>query len=275
MTRNVDDDVVEGFGDEWSRFDQSPLAPEELEAMFAAYFAIFPWHALPPKAVGMDIGCGSGRWARLVAPRVAHLHCVDPSQGALGVARKNLAELTNVSFHHADAGSIPLADASMDFGFSLGVLHHAPDTAEALRGIVPKLKPGAPFLLYLYYAFDNRPPWFRALWRASDLVRRSVANMPAAARHAITDAIAVGVYWPLSRIARAAELAGADVDGFPLSYYRTRSLYVLRNDALDRFGTKIEHRFTRAEMKAMMESAGLRDVRFSDAAPYWCAVGVR
>ena len=48
-----------------------------------------------------------------------------------------------------------------------------------------------------------------------------------------------------------------------------------RTDALDRFGTRLEKRFTRAEVALMMQSAGLSEIRFSDAPPYWCAVGFR
>jgi len=42
---------------------------------------------------------------------------------------------------------------------------------------------------------------------------------------------------------------------------------------IDRFGTRLEHRMTRSEITTMMEAAGLRDIRFSDGLPYWCAVG--
>ena len=63
-------DTVKSFGDEWSRFDQSQLSEAEALKIFDEYFAIFPWDALPPNASGFDMGCGSGRWARLMAPRV-------------------------------------------------------------------------------------------------------------------------------------------------------------------------------------------------------------
>jgi hypothetical protein len=61
----------------------------------------------------------------------------------------------------------------------------------------------------------------------------------------------------------------------PLAYYRDRSFYVMRNDALDRFGTRLEQRFTRTEIDAMMRAAGLQDIEFSDDFPYWCALGYR
>ena len=83
---NLDKPTVDGFGKEWAAFDQSGVAEAELRAIFEAYFRIFPWSALPDGAVGFDAGCGTGRWARFVAPRVGHLHCVDASSEALGVA---------------------------------------------------------------------------------------------------------------------------------------------------------------------------------------------
>ena len=94
MPHNIDEQVVAGFGDEWSRFDQSHLDDVELRQMFDNYFNIFPWESLPDGAVGFDLGCGSGRWAKLVAPRVGHLHLIDPS-AAIEVARRNLGVQKN------------------------------------------------------------------------------------------------------------------------------------------------------------------------------------
>ena len=230
---------------------------------------------MPPAPVGFDAGCGSGRWARFVAERVGALHCLDASDAALAVARRRLADRPNCSFHLASVDAMPLADASMDFGYSLGVLHHVPDTAGAVAACVSKLKPGAPFLLYLYYALENRPPWFRTLWRASDRVRRFVSSLPTRRKLLVADVISGSVYWPLARAARAAEALGLPVDHVPLSFYRHASFYTMRTDALDRFGTPLEQRFTAQQIAGMMTAAGLTDIRFSDRAPFWCAVGRR
>jgi SAM-dependent methyltransferase len=272
---NVDRASVEGFGEEWSRFDQRGVSLEELRRTFEQYFAVFPWDRLPESPIGFDMGCGSGRWARFVAPRVAILHCIDASDKALAVARQNLGNHPNCVFHLAAVGELQLADRSMDFGFSLGVLHHVPDTAAALRTCVDKLKPGAPFLVYLYYAFDNRPEWFRTLWAASDVARFAISRLPAMIKHIVADTIAACVYWPLARWAAVAERRGLDVSRFPLSFYRHRDFYTMRTDALDRFGTRLEQRFTRDRVRTLMEAAGLMDIRFSSDEPYWCAVGVR
>lgn len=271
---NLDAHTVASFGDEWQRFDQSGLSDAERAAIFAGYFGIFPWHALPADAEGFDMGCGTGRWASLVAPRVGRLHCIDPS-AALDVARKALAGHRNVDFIPGEVDAPGLRPGSQDFGYSLGVLHHVPDTAAALASCVALLKPGAPFLVYLYYALDNRSPAFRLAWRASEALRRLVRRLPAPAKALCTDLLAATVYWPLAHTARVLERLGADVSGLPLSHYRDKSFYTMRTDSRDRFGTPLEQRFTRAQVEAMMTAAGLRDIRFSEAEPYWCAVGIK
>ncbi|MGH7015368.1 MAG: methyltransferase domain-containing protein, partial [Stellaceae bacterium] len=272
---NVDYPTVRDFGREWQRFDQRDVSGPEMDRSFGEYFAAFPWESLPAGAQGFDAGCGSGRWAALVAPRVGHLHCVDASAVALRVARNRLATFGNCSLHEASLDAMPLADASMDFGYSLGVLHHLPDPAAGLAACVRKLKPGAPMLIYIYYAFDNRPGWFGLLWRASDLLCRTVSRAPFGVKAAFAEIVAALIYWPLARSARLFERCGADVENWPLGTYRWRSFYTMRTDALDRLGAWLEHRMTAAQIEAMMKRAGLTDIRFSPSVPFWCAVGRR
>jgi SAM-dependent methyltransferase len=273
---NLDQKVAEGFGDEWTRFDQSDLSDDEKSKIFEDYFSIFPWNDLPPKAVGADFGCGSGRWASVVAGRIGQLYCIDASDAALAVARRNLSSFDNCVFIHSSVGDMKqIDDVRLDFGYSLGVLHHMPDTAAGISSCVAKLKPGAPFLLYLYYRFDQRPLWFQALWRISDIGRRIISHMPYGLRYIFSQMIAILTYWPLARLARLSEHVGLQVEGWPLAYYRNKSFYVMRTDALDRFGTRLEQRFTRMEITEMMRAAGLFDIRFSASAPYWCAVGIK
>jgi ubiquinone/menaquinone biosynthesis C-methylase UbiE len=272
---NIDRKTVEGFGDEWAAFDQTELSAKEQQRLFDQYFSPFPFDALPQDARGFDLGCGTGRWAELVARRVGQLHCIDPAEKALSVAKRRLAGSPNVEFHQCAVDEIPLADESQDFGYSIGVLHHVPDTEAALGACVRKLRPGAPFLVYLYYAFDNRPLWFRAIWKASDAGRAGISRLSFPLRKAVTSAIAAIVYWPLARMASLLENAGRDVASIPLSEYRYRSFYSMRTDALDRFGTRLERRFTRGEIEAMMRHCGLDEIRFREAPPYWVACGLK
>jgi len=272
---NVDDRVAAGFGDEWSRFDQSTLSATTQAEMFASYFANFPWSGLATGAVGADFGCGSGRWALRVAPRVGKLYCVDASPQALEVARRNLRGVENCEFICASVGNMPIAPKSLDFGYSLGVLHHIPDTAAGLASCVRTLKPGAPFLLYLYYRMENRPIWYRGLWSLTNALRGLISRLPKFPRYVASQMIASLVYWPLARAAGLAASLGIENRNFPLSFYADKPFYVMRTDALDRFGTRLEHRFSRPQMDALMRAVGLTNVSFNDQPPFWCAVGYR
>jgi ubiquinone/menaquinone biosynthesis C-methylase UbiE len=272
---NADQKVIDDFGAEWARFDQTGLSEAEQLALFEDYFSIFPWSQLPKDAKGMDVGCGSGRWANMCAPRVGHLLLVDPAAAALNVAKHKIRQRNNVSFHHADVAHLPGQDGEFDFAYSLGVLHHVPDTPRAICSVGQKLKPGAPFLIYLYYALDNRPAWFRGMWQVSNVLRNFIANSPRGLKHMMCEAIAATVYWPLARVARVAEMLGLNASNFPLHFYRHLSLYTMRTDALDRFGTTLEQRFTRQQIQTMLEAAGFVDVRFREGEPYWVALGIK
>jgi ubiquinone/menaquinone biosynthesis C-methylase UbiE len=200
---------------------------------------------------------------------------MDASFEALSVARGALSEFNNCEFMHASVGGLPIRDGSMDFGYSLGVLHHVPDAASAIKECTHKLKSGAPFLLYIYYAFDNRPRWFRLVWRLSDAFRRIISSLPMGPRYYASQLISLCVYFPLARFALLLERFGLNVDAMPLSYYRRASFYTMRTDALDRFGTRLEKRFTADQIETMMRDAGLERIAFSSSMPYWCAVGIK
>ena len=272
--KNQDKNTVDGFGDEWSRFDQSDLPPAEQQLLFDEYFSVFPWKHISKESTGFDLGCGTGRWAKSVAPKVKKLICIDPSS-ALDIAKKNLSNFDNCVFDSATVDEMPMQDNSMDFGYSLGVLHHVPDTALGIKQCVKKLKIGAPLLLYLYYRFDNRPWWFRLIWFVTDLLRRIVSKMPYKLRYFSSQIISIIIYLPLARFALFLEKLNFNVSNFPLSSYKNLSFYTMRTDALDRFGTRLEQRFTRKEIKNMMQNAGLENIEFSNSKPFWVAVGYK
>ena len=272
---NVDNKVVEDFGKEWKAFNQKPLTGDDLRKAFDQYFNIFPFHLINEDSTGFDMGCGSGRWAQLIAPKVRVLNCIDPSSAALAQAQDNLSQFENCTFECASVSDSGLELESQDFGYCLGVLHHIPDTLAGLKSCAELLRPGAPFLVYLYYRFDNKPIWFKFVWKLSDFARRIVCKLPFPLKLFVSQVIAVLVYFPLSRIALLLEMVGFSAEHIPLAYYRDKRFYVLRTDALDRFGTKLEKRFTKDEIHQMMTQAGFVDVKFSDCRPFWVSVGIK
>lgn len=272
-----DDKVIEDFGREWSRFSQGEsLDSEELLDIFDGYFCIFPSERyLNKENIGFDMGCGSGRWAGLIAPKVKKLFCIDASEEALKVTKDNLRHIEHCEFICSTAEEFDVEDESMDFGYSLGVLHHVTNTEESLKNCVKKLKKGSPFLLYLYYRFDNRSFIFRSIWFISNILRFFISKLPFSLKKIITDLIALVIYWPLSKLAWLVNKLGFDDSFLPLSFYKKSSFYTMRTDALDRFGTKLEKRYTKIEMRELMLRSGLENIKFSDREPYWVAVGYK
>ena len=178
MYNNIDPKVVNNFGQEWNKFNYRNIDNKNLKKIFNDYFKIFPFKKINKKSIGFDMGCGSGRWAKFIAPKVKKLNCIEPSNLAIKQAKLNLKAFKNCSFEKASASKNSLKNNSQDFGYSLGVLHHIPNTLLALQNCTKKLKSGAPFLLYLYYNFDNKPTWFKIIWKLSDILRIIICKLP-------------------------------------------------------------------------------------------------
>jgi len=274
MKKNLDKATVESFGDEWGRFDQSHLPFDEAQRIFNQYFKIFPFESLPENASGFDLGCGSGRWAKFICDKVGHLHCIDPSN-AIEIAKVSLSDKRNITFHKKSVDEFSLPNNSQDFGYSLGVLHHVPDTGAAIKECSAMLKSGAPFLMYLYYALENQSVLYKLLWRCSNFLRKIICRLPSTLKHLITDLIALIIYFPLAKISLILDKCKIDVSGVPLSFYRNCSFYTMRTDSRDRFGTPLEQRFTQNEIKKLMDDAGFKDIIFNNSEPRWCVVGIK
>ncbi len=273
---NFESATVKGFGQEWATYDQSGLSKNELDQLFQAYFKIFPFNKLDQAtSIGADFGCGSGRWSGCLAPAVRHLYLIDASEAAIQTARLNLRSHKNLSFHRCSIEEFAVGSQKLDFAFSLGVLHHLPDVPRALIDIAENLKPGAPFLLYLYYALDGRSSWYRFIWRRSNQMRKIISRFPFGARNLLTKILAALVYWPLARTALVLEHLRILPLNFPLAFYRHRSFYVMMNDSLDRFGTRLEQRFTKMQITKMLTDAGFENISFSTSAPFWCSIAYK
>ncbi|MEZ4888688.1 MAG: class I SAM-dependent methyltransferase [Chitinophagales bacterium] len=269
----ADDQTIDSFGEEWQRFHQFEAA--ELERIGEEYFDVVNEAMLNKDSRVLDIGCGSGRWSKYVSSRAGFVEAIDPSEAVL-VAAELLKEAENVRVTQAGIDEIPFADGSFDFAFCLGVLHHLPNTAEALKKCVDKVKPNGYFLTYLYYSLDNRGATYRLIFKASNLLRQVVSRLPFALKAVVCDVLAVALYMPfvgLGRVLSKIPIVKRLVPMLPLSYYCDKSFYIIRNDALDRFGTPLEKRYSQAEIQMMMEAAGLEDIRFSEKAPFWHGVG--
>ena len=270
---NIDKDVVKSFGEEWNYYKQNKEG--NLDNAFLQYFHIFPKELLSNEKVGFDMGCGSGRWGKYIAPKVKILNCIEPSKKALAIAKKNLKKFKNCKFECASTDSNSLEANSQDFGYCLGVLHHTPNPILGLKSCVSKLKSGSPFLLYLYYRFDNKPKWYYFIWLLTVLPRKIISLMPFSFKLILSKLISFFIYLPLATLSRKLSKLGLNVENIPLSDYKNKSFYFMQTDAFDRFATKIEKRFTKKEISQMMSKSGLINIKFSKTAPFWVCVGYK
>ena len=270
--KNLDKKTVDSFGDEWSSFHSFDDA--EIEKIGDEYFDIVKENQLNKNSLVLDVGCGSGRWSKYVASKAKFVEAVDPSN-AVYVASKLTSNLSNVRVTQAGVSNIPFANDSFDFVFSLGVLHHIPNTQQAMQSCVEKLKSGGYFLVYLYYRFDNKSDLFKLLFAFSNVFRLVISKMPHGLKKIVCNLIAAVVYFPLAKISSLVKnIFGEKMQQkIPLFYYANKSFYIMQNDALDRFGTPLEQRFTKKEIEKMMIDCGLTEIVFSAQTPYWHAIG--
>ena len=106
-------------------------------------------------------------------------------------------------------------------------------------------------------------------------MRGTISRLPFKPRLGVSQVLALLVYWPLARSAALLDRLGLLPAAWPLREYRNKSLYTMRTDALDRFGTRLEKRFTQRQIAEMLHSAGLQNIRFSDAPPYWVCTATK
>ena len=273
---NSNRDLVNHYGRQWADFNGNKRPIEETLKEFYGYFSIFPWEELPENAEGFDVGCGNGRWAEQVLKnkKVGLLNLIEPSN-AIEVAKSKIKS-KKVKFHKATINGCKVKDNSQDFGYCLGVLHYIPNPESAMKACVDKLKPGAPFLVYMYYNFENRPWWFKLIWKCSDVLRKCISKMPYGMKKVCTDVIALTVYWPLAKLSKCFEILHLPYRNIPLSATRNDSFYNMRTVSLDRFGSVIEHRFSKKDIVKMMTECGLKKISFSNNPDVnWVAVGYK
>ena len=156
MLKKTDKSLIKFFGQRWKKFDQEPIITE-LKKIYDIYFENFPFDKINKNSVGIDIGSGSGRWAQFILPKVKKLYCLEPSKEAITISKTKLSKYKNCIHINKEANDIfEIEDHSLDFAYSLGVLHHITDINKAMHSFCIKLKDGAPVLLYLYYNLESR-----------------------------------------------------------------------------------------------------------------------
>lgn len=240
------------FGYEWTTFDE--IQPEDAR-YWENYFADVPLDELAGR-VGLDAGCGKGRFSIFTARYLRALLALDGSEAVTAAAR-NLAGLPTVAVVRSDLRSAPVADGSFGFISCLGVLHHLPDPRAGFDALVRYLEPGGLMLLYLYSSPEARGVRATGLAAATAL-RRATVRLPHPALRALSGPIAAALYAGLVLPGQlGARYKVARLEALPLQTYRGKPIRSLWLDTFDRLSAPIENRYSLDDLRPWFADSGM------------------
>ncbi len=235
------------FGYQWNRFARTQLDSANGSTQSRdAFVEKTGWSLdrLRGRRV-LDAGCGMGRFAEVCADAGTEVHAVDLSR-AVDAAAANLSHRDNVHLYQADIMSLPFPERGFDFVYSLGVLHHTPDTRAAFHRLVPLVKEGGSIAIWVYSAE------LRLL--GSSLLRPLTSRLPkpwllAAARIAV----------PLYYVHRIRLIGLLTQIALPTSLHPDAEWRWL--DTFDWYAPRYQWKHAYDEVEGWFREAGLADVR--------------
>ncbi len=254
-------DIQYSFGEEWKEYKD--ILPEHHKE-FEEYFDLVDIQKFFSKRV-CDLGCGSGRWSFFLSDKCKEMVLVDFSD-AIFVARNNLKNSNNCLFFMCDIKDIPFKNDFTDFLFCLGVLHHLPtdclNEVRNLKRFSPEL------LIYLYYALDNRPGYYKILLKLVTGIRLVLSRVQNKLFRRLFSHLGVYlIYYPLILIGSIFQIFNKG-KFIPLyEAYKDKTFKRIEQDVYDRFFTGIEQRVSRKEILSLSDTFSTTTV--SDNNPYW------
>ncbi len=244
--------MYESFGYQHTTF-ASLVAQDVL--VWKRYFSDVPFDRLG-SGVGLDAGCGNGRFAAFLAPRLRALVALDGSV-AVGAAARNLRPFPNVTVMRGDLRSAPLQPQSFDFICCIGVLHHFIDPEEGLGALARLLVPGG-LLLTFVYSRPSKGTVRSFVVGGTTALRRATVRLPHAMVRVISSLIAPILYGTLVVPGRVGKRLGVHrLERLPLSMYRRMPLRTLREGVFDVLSAPLERRCTWPEIEPWFARAGL------------------
>jgi SAM-dependent methyltransferase/uncharacterized protein YbaR (Trm112 family) len=240
------------FGKQWNTYRVE--RPEEDLAYFRSKTGLDPAD-LRGKVI-LDAGCGSGRYSKIAAEADAIVIGVDLSP-AVEAAGSTTVHLPNAHIVQADIFRLPFRSRLFEFIYSIGVLHHTPDTKRALSNLLPLLADSGEIAVWLYPRWPLPFEIYNQLLRAittrmtQDNVHRLAVLLEPVGRLKLK-LLTANRWWQraVGQVLRAATIG--------VSYHPDREIRVC--DTFDWFSPPYQWHHTDAEVESWLREFGLVDI---------------
>jgi SAM-dependent methyltransferase len=235
---------AESFGFEWTRHRRTQLDSSSGRTDSHDTFAkkVGLGRAEIEGRLVLDVGVGSGRFAEVAADLGARVVGIDLSR-AVDAAAENLGDRALIA--QADLFRLPFAEGTFDAVYSIGVLHHTPDTAAAVRALAPLVKPGGTLAIWVY----RRATWYRM----ADLYRHVTTRMSDGSLYRLCHVLAR--LYPIQRlpvIGRALSFL------LPISHQADLEWRVL--DTFDWYAPRYQRKHTEREVVGWFRDLGFESI---------------
>lgn len=169
----------------------------------------------------LDVGVGTGRFSAVASGWGGEMIGIDLSY-AVESAVDNIGKRKNVNIIQADIFKLPFKENVFDIIFSIGVLHHTPDTQSAFKQLPQYLKRGGLLSIWLYSSYNKQGIKSKQFWHKilKKLPKKFLYNL---------SYLAV----PLSYLYRIPFLGGMLYYTFPVVFYTDRNWRWTQLDTFD------------------------------------------
>lgn len=246
------DKYVGNFSFEWLLYKRTQLDSatgfSESKDTFIEKTGIEP-EQLKNKLI-LDVGCGTGRYMEVVTEYAAEIIGVDLSY-AIEAARENLGHKKNAHIIQADIFDLPFRAQTFDFVYSIGVLHHTPDTKKAFEQLIPLVKKNGTISIWVY---SNETRYEQIRNKFTDFYRHFTVYLPPKWLWYLCH-LAVPLY-TLKKVKKIRTILDLIL---PTSNHPNMDWRIL--DTFDWYSPKYQFKHTYIEVENWFREAGLTDIQ--------------
>jgi SAM-dependent methyltransferase/uncharacterized protein YbaR (Trm112 family) len=230
----------------------------------------------PPRGLVLDAGCGDGiDLANQATREGVEVIGVELSDGGCRTSYARTRDFPRAHVVQADLCRLPFAEATFDFAYSYGVLHHLGAPDRGLREIVRVSKAGATVAAYLYEDFSERGRLLRWSLKAANSARALTTQLPNRVLYGLCTLASPVVYTTFTlpaRIARRVSVLAPLANSLPFRH--GTGPFSLVGDLYDRFSAPVEYRYSRSSSQTFFRHAGLEHVTVADERG-WMVSGIK